>query len=186
MQKNNAAKEGLDGVEFTLYSDYGLGDVVSVKETANGGKVEFTNLEPGEYWLKETKTLANYVLPETVYHVVIARNEANVVTITIDYDNVTITDETLEVVNLTATPTNTVTPTETPTATVTPTATATPSPTATATPSPMATATPSPTPTPGSQPQTGDDSNVTMYAILLLISFACFAMILYKKRVEDR
>ncbi len=178
VQKNNAAKEGLDGVEFTLYSDYGLGTVVSVKETANGGKVEFTNLEPGEYWLRETKTLENYVLPETVYHVVIARNEANVVTITINYDNVTITDETLEVVNLTVTPTNTVTPTETPTATVTPTATATPSPTATAT--------PSPTPTPGPQPQTGDDSNVTMYAILLLISFACFAMILYKKRVEDR
>ena len=231
IQKNDAEGNGLDGVEFTLYNDFSLSDesIVATKTTADGGKLSFDELEPGDYYIKETKALDGYVANETVYHVVISRSEANEVTITINDGTVTITDETLVVVNVTATPTATVSPTVTvepepsetpeptatatpepsetpeptatvepepsetpePTATATPEPSETPEPTATATPEPSetpeptATATPTPTESPD-QPQTGDDSNITMYMILLLISMVCFCVIFYRKHSVER
>ncbi|MDO4318252.1 MAG: SpaA isopeptide-forming pilin-related protein, partial [Lachnospiraceae bacterium] len=109
IQKNDGDGKGLDGVEFTLYNDISLSDdsIVEAKTTSDGGKLSFTDLEPGDYYIKETKALEGYVVDETVYHVVISRSEANEVTITINDGTVTITDETLVVVNVTATPTAT-------------------------------------------------------------------------------
>ena len=98
------------------------------------------------------------------------------------------------------TPTPTATPSPTPTATPSPTPTGTPTPTPTATASPVPTAvptdgpapshTPRPTPTPrptgnpGTDPKTGDESNIALWAGMGLISIAAAAgvVLLIKKR----
>ena len=108
----------------------------------------------------------------------------------------------------TPSPTPTATPSPTPTATPSPTPTTTPSPTPTVTPTPTPTATASPVPTtvptdspapshtprptptprptgnPGTDPKTGDESNIALWACMGLISIAAAAgvVLLIKKR----
>ena len=105
---------------------------------------------------------------------------------------------------VTPTPTPTVTPTPTPTVTPTPTPTVTPTPTPTATASPVPTTiptdspapsyTPRPTPTPrptakpGTDPKTGDESNIALWAGMGLVSIAAAAgaVLLIKKRGKGK
>ena len=54
----------LDGAEFQLYKKAGnayqkLGDVLTVKNGAN--EIELKGLEPGEYYLEETKAPTGYL-----------------------------------------------------------------------------------------------------------------------------
>lgn len=83
-------------------------------------------------------------------------------------------------------PTPTVTPLPTPTATPepTPTATASPIPTTIPTDSPAPSYTPTPTAKPGSNPRTGDESNIALWAAMGLASIAAAAgaALLIKKR----
>lgn len=68
----------LEGIEFSLIANadistydlgliYSKGDVVETKITNKNGKIEFNNLILGQYCLKETKTLDNYILDDNYY-----------------------------------------------------------------------------------------------------------------------
>lgn len=70
----------LAGVEFTLYSDVNLVNVVEVAVSGGNGEVEFASkLAAGTYYLKETKALDGYALDDTVYMV---RVHAGIATVT--------------------------------------------------------------------------------------------------------
>lgn len=70
----------LAGVEFTLYSDVNLVNVVEVAVSGGNGEVEFASkLAAGTYYLKETKALDGYALDGTVYMV---RVHAGIATVT--------------------------------------------------------------------------------------------------------
>lgn len=65
----------LDGAEFTLYTTNEQGERKQIAQgtTANGGKLEFDQLEPGTYYVKEIKAPSKYLLDETEYTVVISK-----------------------------------------------------------------------------------------------------------------
>lgn len=70
----------LAGVEFKLYSDVNLVNVVEVAVSGGNGEVEFASkLAAGTYYLKETKALDGYALDDTVYMV---RVHAGIATVT--------------------------------------------------------------------------------------------------------
>lgn len=70
----------LAGVEFKLYSDVNLDNVVEVAVSGGNGEVEFASkLAAGTYYLKETKALDGYALDNTVYMV---RVHAGIATVT--------------------------------------------------------------------------------------------------------
>lgn len=52
----------LDGVEFTLYKTDGETQVGEKQTTNSNGKIKFTGLPYGYYWLKETKSKDGYIL----------------------------------------------------------------------------------------------------------------------------
>ncbi len=197
IQKNDGTGAFIDGVEFTLYDQFPVAGVNgTVATTANGGKVTFSNLEPGTYYIQETKAADGYVLDDTIYVAVISRNTNNVIEIVINDGDVTIIDYTFVVINNTptvtpsSTPTNTptVTPTSTPVPTNTPTTvpTVTGSPTGGAT-TPTVTPTATPTPEPdGGQPETSDLSNMSMLVLFTIVSaFVMMVVISYKKKYEE-
>lgn len=74
----------VDGVEFTLYREYVIGEnndttenIVGRGVTANGGWVEFKDLEQGVYYLKETKAPDKYFLNPQIVKIVIAADAEN-------------------------------------------------------------------------------------------------------------
>lgn len=70
----------LAGVEFKLYSDVNLDNVVEVAVSGGNGEVKFASkLAAGTYYLKETKALDGYALDNTVYMV---RVHAGIATVT--------------------------------------------------------------------------------------------------------
>ena len=60
---------GQDGVVFTLYRDEACTDAVTTVTTANGGEgvLDFMNMAPGVYYLKEITPAADYKLDPSVY-----------------------------------------------------------------------------------------------------------------------
>ena len=63
-------KTAIDGAEFSLYktnTDGTLSDKVGTATSKNGGKVRFTGLKAGTYYLKETKVAAGYLPSTSIY-----------------------------------------------------------------------------------------------------------------------
>lgn len=61
----NGTDTGLDGAEFELYSDAACtaaNKIGDTKTTAGGGRLSFTKLDEGTYYLKETKAPTGYTL----------------------------------------------------------------------------------------------------------------------------
>ena len=57
----------LSGVKFGLYSDSTVKNLVADTITDENGYFEFTNVEYGEYWVKEISTLDGYYLDDKIY-----------------------------------------------------------------------------------------------------------------------
>ena len=92
----------LAGVEFTLYSDVNLVNVVEVAVSGGNGEVEFASkLAAGTYYLKETKALDGYALDDTVYMVCVHAGIATVTAIAGDGTAVhTVVNETSQTLKL--------------------------------------------------------------------------------------
>lgn len=73
VQKSGDGGEGttLEGAEFTVYSDKELKNVIAVLITDEGGLTNYIEVDPGTYYIKETKAPKGYKLDETVHEVVV-------------------------------------------------------------------------------------------------------------------
>lgn len=80
VKKIDENKKVLSGAEFTLYD--ANGKVVAKAVTGSDGTVSFTDLEKGDYVLKETKAPEGYVLDENEKDVAISGSETKTYTIT--------------------------------------------------------------------------------------------------------
>lgn len=85
----------LNGVTFKLEKQSGSGQTEEVGSgtTADGGKLTFTDLEPGTYQLTETKTADGYSLLKAPISIVITPNDDGSYSASVDNSNVTMTEE---------------------------------------------------------------------------------------------
>lgn len=72
IKKVNEDFQTLEGVEFSLYDDFG--NLIAVKETNTFGNVVFDDLKNGVYHIKETKALPGYQPINEVLDIVISGN----------------------------------------------------------------------------------------------------------------
>ncbi|MDE7367147.1 MAG: hypothetical protein K2N24_07320, partial [Lachnospiraceae bacterium] len=81
IKKVNEAGAALSGAQFGLYQDAATKTLLATKTTGANGKVTFTDLEAGTYYVKETKSPAGYTLNNSVITAVITVDaDGNVVT----------------------------------------------------------------------------------------------------------
>ena len=73
---SDGASKVLAGVEFTLYADAELTEVIGTYTTNEFGRIHIASLQEGTYYLQETKALENYHADDTVYTVVVAEDAA--------------------------------------------------------------------------------------------------------------
>lgn len=66
--------EAMAGAEFTLYRDEECTDAIAEAFSGSDGLVEFTGMEGGAYYIKETKAPEGYLADETVYTAVLDGN----------------------------------------------------------------------------------------------------------------
>lgn len=84
----------LNGVTFKLEKQSGSDwTEVGSGATADGGKLTFTDLEPGTYQLTETKTADGYSLLKAPISIVITPNDDGSYSASVDNSNVTMTEE---------------------------------------------------------------------------------------------
>ena len=76
--KNPNDVKMLDGVEFTLYdgSDTAYTNAIATAKSVNG-TVTFDKLKLGTYLIKETKTVGNYIIDDTVYKAEVTEENVN-------------------------------------------------------------------------------------------------------------
>ena len=72
LNKTNEDGESLDDVTFELYDSEGK--VIRTENTKNGGKINFTGLPFGSYWIKETKTKDGYVVDRKIRRVLLGKD----------------------------------------------------------------------------------------------------------------
>ena len=76
--KNPNDVKMLDGVEFSLYdgSDTAYTNAIATAKSVNG-TVTFDKLKLGTYLIKETKTVGNYIIDDTVYKAEVTEENVN-------------------------------------------------------------------------------------------------------------
>lgn len=72
LNKTDEDGESLDGVTFELYDSEGK--VIRTETTKDGGKINFTGLPFGSYWIKETKTKDGYVVDRKIRRVLLGKD----------------------------------------------------------------------------------------------------------------
>lgn len=72
LSKTDEDGEKLDGVTFELYDSEGK--VIRTETTKNGGKINFTGLPFGSYWIKETETKDGYVIDRKIRRVLLGKD----------------------------------------------------------------------------------------------------------------
>ena len=65
------SRYALQGAEFTLYSDAEMLQKVKEAVSDQNGRLTFTGLKEGSYYLKETKAPAGYASNEKKFHIII-------------------------------------------------------------------------------------------------------------------
>lgn len=95
VQKTGEGGEGttLAGAEFTVYSDKELKNVLAVLITDEGGLTNYIEVDPGTYYIKETKAPKGYKLNEEVHEVVVTDETIKSVNIKDEVDVPVIPDE---------------------------------------------------------------------------------------------
>lgn len=79
-------KNPLENITFTIYDENQ--NILKEEITNENGELTFTNLRPGKYFIKETKTNDNYILDDKMYEVNLGVNENNrVIDILLELDN---------------------------------------------------------------------------------------------------
>ncbi len=79
-------KNPLENITFTIYDENQ--NILKEEITNENGELTFTNLHPGKYFIKETKTNDNYILDDKIYEVNLSVNENNrVIDIFLELDN---------------------------------------------------------------------------------------------------
>ncbi len=68
----NRSKYALAGAEFSLYKDAAMTQQLKVSKSDQNGRISFTGLAEGEYYMKETAAPAGYASNDRKYHVTIA------------------------------------------------------------------------------------------------------------------
>lgn len=65
----------LEGAEYTVYRNSGLTDAAGVIATDDAGYGKLEDLEPGDYWVKETKNAPGHAMDPTVYKTTVVSDE---------------------------------------------------------------------------------------------------------------
>lgn len=79
-------KNPLENITFTIYDENQ--NILKEEITNENGELTFTNLRPGKYFIKETKTNDYYILNDKMYEVNLGVNENNrVIDILLELDN---------------------------------------------------------------------------------------------------
>jgi len=80
IKKDETGKKYLKDVEFSLL-DKNKNEVRKKLKTDENGKIEIDNLEPGKYYIKETKTIEGYEIYEKLIEVNLELNETSTVNV---------------------------------------------------------------------------------------------------------
>ncbi|MBR2719076.1 MAG: Cna B-type domain-containing protein, partial [Clostridia bacterium] len=75
LRKTDDAGAALGGAVFTVYSDEACQTVKGTMEQGADGVHTLADLEPGDYWVKETTVPGGYTAEETVYPVTVIANQ---------------------------------------------------------------------------------------------------------------